>query len=60
MDENAFSLKCDAQAVKVHYDREEHISVIKVFPEEKADIRIIFGKHCVTINDGRPRVRQKK
>ena len=60
MEDNAFSLKCDAQAVKVHYDNGEHISVIKVYPEEKSDIRIIFGRHRVTINDGKSSSRQKK
>lgn len=59
MDDNAFSLKCDARTVKVQYDREERISVIKVYPEQKSDIRIIFGRHSMTISDGKPRIRQK-
>ena len=59
MDEKAFSLKCEAQSVKVQYDREEHISVIKVYPEQKSDIKIVFGRHSMTINDSKPRSRQK-
>ena len=51
MEENTFSLKCDARGVKVNYDSGENISVIKVYPERDSDIKIVFGKHRVTIND---------
>lgn len=55
MDENTFSLKCDAQKVKIHCDSGETISVIKVYPERNSDIKIAFGKHRVNISDDKPR-----
>lgn len=57
MDENRFSLKCDAHAVKVNYDSSEKISVIKVYPEHNSDIKIILGKHRVNISDDKPRTK---
>ena len=51
MEEKPFSLKCDARSVKVSFDNSENISIIKVFPDCKSDIRIVFGNHHVTISD---------
>ena len=60
MEENTFSLKCSAQAVKANYDSGDGISVIKVYPERNSDIKIIFGKHRVTINDEKLRNKREK
>lgn len=57
MEENTFSLKCDARAVKVHCSSSETISVIKVYPERNSDIKIAFGKHRVNISDDKPRTK---
>ncbi len=49
--EDTFTLKCDAHAVKINYDSNDNISVIKIFPERNSDIKIAFGKNRVTISD---------
>ena len=59
MEENTFSLKCDARAVKVNYDSGDHISVIKVYPEQKSDVKIVSGRQLVSIQDGKPKARRK-
>ena len=51
MEGKPFSLKCDARSVKVNFDNGENISIIKVFPDQKSDIKIVFGNHRVTISD---------
>ena len=60
MEDNSFSLKCDAHAVKVKYDSNDNISIIKVFPEPKSDINIVFGKHSVNISDDKLRQKRSK
>ena len=51
MEGTPFTLKCDAHSVKLNYDNGDHISIIKVFPDRKYDIKIVFGNHRLTIND---------
>ena len=55
MEENTFSLNCDAHSVKVHCTNGETISVIKVYPERHSDIKIVFGRHRVNISDNKPK-----
>ena len=50
MEENAFTLKCDAHAVKVNYDSFDKISLIKVYPEANSEIKITLGKYRITVN----------
>ncbi|MDY4221571.1 MAG: hypothetical protein SOX71_03585 [Candidatus Faecousia sp.] len=50
MEENAFTLKCDAHAIKVNYDSLDKISLIKVYPQANSEIKITLGKHRITVN----------